>query len=308
MRGGAMKALRGKAIPLLFLLLLLLPACRAERGGERLPLRVGYMICNSEEETRARFEPLTRYLARALARPVVPVYLDTIDFADAYERGELDLTHTNSLLYVIMREKGLLPLAGEKRGEQGFRSAGAVMVRKDSPLRTLADLKGKRMVFGPMLAPTAFLSQYDLLQRAGVDPEKDLELYTIPAGSWKHEKVLYGVWMGAYDAAAVPMLDYERMVSDKKIGPDDLRALATAEPVPYCVFGASPALDPSLRGEVASLLLNLTPSATAEVEGEELRVLKAAEVDGFVPLDDSDFEPVRAMAQRTRMPPYQGRW
>ncbi len=293
---------------LLLLLPLLLSACRAEKAEEKPPLRVGYMICNSEEETRARFEPLTRHLARGLGRPVSSVYLDTIDFADAYERGELDLTHTNSLLYVIMREKGLLPLAGEKRGQYGFRSVGAVMVRRDSPLQTIADLKGKRMVFGPMLAPTAFLSQYDLLQRSGVDPEKDLELYSIPAGSWKHEKVLYGVWMGAYDAAAVPMLDYEEMVAEKKIGPDDLRVLAAAEPVPYCVFGASPALTPALRGEVASLLFNLTSATVAEVEGERLRVLKAAEVDGFVPLDDRDFTPVRAMARRTRMPPYQGAW
>jgi phosphonate transport system substrate-binding protein len=274
-------------------------------GGNGQVLRIGFMICDGPEETRRRFEPLMNYLAEETGLDVQPVYLNTFEVPEAYEKGELDITHTNSLLYVMMHEEGLLPLAGEKRGELGYMSAGGIAVRADSPIRELADLAGKRMVFGPNLAPTGFLSQYELLLDAGVDPELDLAYYGIPWGAYKHEKVVYGVWLGAYDAAAVPMLDMEIMVRDKKIGEDDLRILAVNDPIPYCVFGASPDLDPEIREKVRTLLLNLTDEASAAVAGEELKVLKAALVDGFVPIEDGDFERVREMARKANMPPYQ---
>jgi len=269
------------------------------------PLRIGYMICDGIEETRARFEPLTRYLQAESGIPVEAVYLNTFEVPEAFERGELDIVHSNSLLYVIMHEKGLLPFAGEKRGSMGYQSAGGIVVKAGSPVKELADLAGKRMVFGPQLAPTGFLTQYELLLDAGIDPELDLEYYAIPWGAYKHEKVLYGVWLGAYDAAAVPLLDLERMIQDGRVGPEDLRVIAMGDPIPYCVFGVSPAVAPDIAGRVRSLLLNLVPGDTAEVDGEMLLVLRRAGVDGFVPITDYDFDRVREMARKTNMPPYQ---
>jgi phosphonate transport system substrate-binding protein len=269
------------------------------------PLRIGYMICDGLEETKSRFEPLTRYLAEKTGQPFESVYLNTFEVPEAFEKGELDITHTNSLLYVIMREEGLEPLAGEKRGSLGFMSAGGIVVKADSPIKGMADLAGTRMVFGPQLAPTGFLSQYELLLDAGIDPEMDLDYYAIPWGAYKHEKVVYGVWMGAYDAAAVPLLDLELMIRDGKIGPDDLRVIARSDPIPYCVFGIAPRVAPEKAARIRSLLLNLLPSDTVALDGEVRGVLKSAAVDGFVPIEDSDFNRVREMAKKTKMPPYQ---
>jgi ABC-type phosphate/phosphonate transport system substrate-binding protein len=268
-------------------------------------LRVGYMICDGIEETRERFEPLNRYLQRETGITLEPVFMNTFDIPGAYERGELDITHTNSLLYVIMHESGLLPLAGEKRGSLGFMSAGGIAVRSDSPVTELEDLKGKRMVFGPQLAPTGFLTQYKLLLDAGVDPELDLEYYGIPKGSYKHEKVIYGVWMGAYDAAAVPLLDLELMVSEGRIGPDDLRIIARGDPVPYCVFGVSPSVEDWAAAKIRSALFNLGEKDAVTVGEEVKSVLGAARIDGFVPVEDDDFDRVREMARKANMPPYQ---
>lgn len=273
--------------------------------GDVKPLRIGYMICDGIEETRARFEPLTRYLQEESGIPIEAVYLNTFEVPEAFERGELDIVHSNSLLYVIMHEKGLEPLAGEKRGSLGYQSAGGIVVKADSPIKTLADLVGKRMVFGPQLAPTGFLTQYELLLDAGVDPELDLEYYAIPWGAYKHEKVVYAVWLGAYDAAAIPLLDLELMIKDRRIGPEDLRVVVRGDPIPYCVFGVGPDVASETAGRIRSLLFNLLPEDTAKVDGEVLSVLRSAKVDGFVPITDSDFDRVREMARKTNMPPYQ---
>lgn len=268
-------------------------------------VRIGYMICDSLEETKSRFEPLTRHLSSVTGMRFHPVYLNTFDVPEAYERGELDVTHTNSLVYVMMSEMGLEPLAGEKRGSLGFRSAGGIAVKADSPIKELKDLKGKRMVFGPMLAPTGYLAQYELLLDAGIDPEVDLDYYAIPAGAYKHEKVVYGVWLGAYDAAAIPLLDLEIMESLNKVGKGDLRVIARSDAIPYCVFGVSSRVSAEVVSAVRSALMNLTADDTVAFNGEVVSILKAAQVDGFVPLEDSDFDRVREMARKTNMPPFQ---
>jgi phosphonate transport system substrate-binding protein len=277
-------------------------ACRP--GGEG-PLRVGFMICNSVEETRARFAPLAAHLAEQLGRRVEPVWLDTADFDEAVRAGRFDLIHTNSYLYVWFREAyGFRVVAGEARGRDGAYSSGSVIVGRDSPARTLADLRGKRFIFGPAFAPTAYLTPYWLLLEAGVDPERDLGYYAFPAGAFKHEKAVFAVVNGAFDAGAGPALDLEVMEAEGKLLPDDYRVLARGPLVPYCVFSAAPKLPEATVAAVRKALLAITPETVAAVDGEVLKVLKSALVDRFVPLEEGEFEPVRAMAKRCNLPPY----
>jgi phosphonate transport system substrate-binding protein len=75
--------------------------------------------------------------------------------------------------------------------------------------------------------------------------------------------------------------------------------------VPYCTFGAAKGIDPALLDKVRKSLLELTLDDTTKIDGERLKVLKAAWIDGFEWLLDSDYDPVRDMARRTNMPPYQ---
>jgi phosphonate transport system substrate-binding protein len=141
--------------------------------------------------------------------------------------------------------------------------------------------------------------------RAGFDPERELAYYAIPAGSFKHEKVIYGVYFGEYDVAAAPMLDLEEMVREGKVAADDFEIIAQSEPFPYCTFGASAEADPELVERFRRALLELSPQDVVEYQGERLKVLKSAWVEGFVQFSDADYDPVREMARRVNMPPYQ---
>jgi phosphonate transport system substrate-binding protein len=290
---------------LLLTVALLFTACKGEEGSGTV-YRIGYMNCNTEPETIARFGPLTAYLSEKTGLKFEMVTVNTEDFEERFGQGEFAFTHSNSLLYVILKERrGLQLLASEKRGQFGARSAGTIIARKESGITTLADLKGKRLVFGPFMAPTGFVAQYDLLLRAGIDPEKDLAYYAVPPGSYKHEKVLYGLLYGQYDAAAAPALDLEVMTREGKIAADDFVVLAQSVIIPYCTFGVGQAVDAKVVEKVRKALAELTPESTAEFAGERVKVLKAAWVDGFEELLDSDFDPLREMAKRAKMPPYE---
>jgi phosphonate transport system substrate-binding protein len=276
-----------------------------ETQKKELPTyRIGFMICNSEKDTLERFVPFTAFLSKKLGVNFEPVAIDTINFTK--EMDNLDFTHTNSLLYIILnRFHGLNILAAEKKGSLGEKSQGIIIARKDSGIKKLEDLKGKTMIFGPTLGPTGFMSQIDLLQQAGIDPDNDLPFYTIPAGSFKHEKVAYGVLFERYDAGALPLDDIEIMAEDGRIDAEDFVIVARAEPVPYCNFGVSQKIDDSFAKKFKDVVLSITEDDTVELNGEVVKVLDRALVDGYVDITDADFDPVREMARRTNMPPYQ---
>ncbi len=286
------------------LALSLLFGCKSQ--GKRPVLKIAYMICNSEEETLRRFLPLTRYLSEKVGVDFVAVPVDTQDFEKRFKAGEFALAHSNSLIYVILKERyGLQLVASEKRGQFGSRTAGAIIARAGSGITKLDDIRGKKMAFGPMLAPTGYLAEYDLMLRAGIDPERDLAYYAIPAGTYKHEKAIYGVLFGKFDVAAAPVLDLEVMTREGKISPADFVIVAQSPIVPYCTFGAAKETDPGIVRKVRQALVELKPDATVDIDGERVKVLRSAWVDGYEELLDSDYNPVRDMARRANMPPYQ---
>ncbi len=301
----------------LLLLFSVLAACSQDGGHEQaateeaaapardLPTyRIGYMICNSEKETLERFLPFSKFLGEKLGVHFETEAIDTIDFTRRVK--DLHFTHTNSLLYIILhRLHGVEVLAAEKKDSLGHLSQGVIITRKDSPIQTIADLAGRTMLFGPMLAPTGFMAQVDLMLKNGIDPDRDLALYSIPAGSFKHEKVVYGVLFGKYDAGSLPLSDIENMVADGRLADDDLRIIARAEPIPYCNFGVTQRVDDEFARRFQQAVLSITPEDTVEYDGERVRVLKRALVDGYIAIEDKDFDVVRAMAKRTNMPPYQ---
>ena len=111
-------------------------------------VKIGYMLCNSESETRARFLPLTRYLSATTGINFEFVPVDTHEVEKRFKAGEFVFTHTNSLLYVVLKERfDVTLIASEKRGNFGARTGGVIIARKGGVINTLADLKGKRFSF-----------------------------------------------------------------------------------------------------------------------------------------------------------------
>lgn len=265
---------------------------------------IGYMICNSENETNDRFHAFTAYLGEQLHANFTMKAIDTTNFLK--ELDSLDFTHTNSLLYIIMnRFHGVEVLATEKKDSLGSKSQGVIITRATSDITSIKDLKGKTMLFGPTLAPTGFMSQIDILQQNGIDPENDLAFYTVPRGSFKHEKVVYGVLFEKYDAGALPIGDIENMANDNRIAEEDFRILAKAPPIPYCNFAVTQKIDEAFAKKFKEVILSIDKNTTVHYNGEVIKVLDKALVDGYEDAKDSDFDIVREMAKRTNMPPYQ---
>jgi ABC-type phosphate/phosphonate transport system substrate-binding protein len=65
-----------------------------------------------------------------------------------------------------------------------------------------------------------------------------------------------------------------------------------------------PHVDRGLARKVKEILLNLRQDETVLVNGEVLRILESAWLDGFVEADDSEFNSIRERLKRCNMAPY----
>jgi phosphonate transport system substrate-binding protein len=267
---------------------------------------VAFQVCNSLEENEARFAPLGAWLGKKLGRKVVVSHVNTQDFVEAAARKDFDVVQANGYIYVNVKEKGGAELvAREVKSDTGKDTGGLVVVRADSPAKSLAELAGKRMVFGPVLSPGGYLTQYDAILSAGLDPETLFGSYTFLPGAWQHEKVVYSILYGAVDAGAVKAGDLERMSAEGKIRLADFRVVAASEAVPNCTFFALPHVDRGTVRAVREALLSLSAGDFAEVGGERLDVLKRDGVKGYVAGDDREYDGLRRMARRANLPPYE---
>jgi phosphonate transport system substrate-binding protein len=270
------------------------------------PLRVAFQVCNSIEENRQRFEPLGAWLEKKLGRKVILSHVNTFDFVEQAQRREFDVLQANGYVYVNIRERiGATLLAREVKSDTGKDTGGLIVVRADSPIKTLSDLKGKKMIFGPAFSPGGYLTQYYTMLSSGLDPEKLLGAYTFLPGAWQHEKVVYSILYGATEAGAVKFGDIERMESEGKVRKSDFRVLAASEPVPNCTVFALPHVDAATGAKVREALLRLSSDNYASVGGERLNVLKRDGVRGYVPAEDREFDILRAMAKTANLPPYE---
>lgn len=251
-----------------------------------------------------RFLPLTTYLSEKIGVRFEGVAIDTMNFSE--EIDSLDFTHTNSLLYIMYnRYNGLEIVATERRGELKNRSKGLVVTLKKSGIDSIDKLKGKTMIFGPMLAPTAFMSQAYALQKLGFDIDTDLASYNFPTGSFKHEQLIYAVNFGGFDAGAFPYLDFELMLDQGKINIDNFNILAEGPLIPYCNFAVTQKVDEKIAKKFKQTVLAITENDTVEINGERVKVLSRAQLEGFTDAQDADFNIVREMAKATNMPPFQ---
>lgn len=281
------------------LLLLLICCTGCQPSDSQQTIKIGYLLCNSEQETRQRFTPLTRYLSAKVGVECIMLPVEATDFERRFRAGEFTFARTNSLLYTMVAENnGARLVAAEKRGNFGSRTAGVIIARQESGITRLDEIAGKSMAFGSIFAPAGYLAEYDMLLAAGIDPEKDFGHYTTPRGSYKHEKLVYGVLYGAYDVAAVPLLDLEVMTREGKISANDFTIIAQSSMVPYCTFTAAGSVDQKLLRKFRQALVDLNPNDTVTVDGEQVKVMKAAWIDGYEELAESDYNLLRDMAVR----------
>src|SRR5581483_11119100 len=186
-------------------------------------IRVGLPATTTDSDDK---KPLQTYLSEALEGPVkLVVPKDYSATIDGLGNGSLDFAVLGAVGYVKAHKTvGAVRLVQRDIDKQ-FHSV--FVTQADSPIKSMADLKGKRFAFGDVVSTSGSVIPYRLLVEAGLDPNKDLEWFRY-TGS--HAATVQAVAAGVADAGSADETVFKSLVADGKVDAAKVRVFYTSPP------------------------------------------------------------------------------
>lgn len=250
-------------------------------------LKMGVFPRRPVAVTHKLFKPLADKLSAELGEPVqLVVAKDFKAFWNGVQSGEYDLVHYNQYHYLLSHKgQGYKVIAvNEEFGSNQI--AGALSVRKDAGIASVADLKGKTVLFGGgKKAMGSYIAVTKILKDAGLEAGKD---YTVKFAKNPPSAVI-GVFNKAAAAAGSGDVILQVGAVKKKIDVSQMTLLASSEKfihLPWAVKGDMPA---DKAAKIQAVMTGLKAS--------DPDVLKAAKVTNFVAASDADFGKVREIVK-----------
>jgi len=255
-------------------------------------LRFGLSPARGVERARAAGERLAEYLSARLGCAVrATVFGDYQSLVDAAATGEVDLAWMPPVAFLVAHDRAVSALAiVERHGHASYESA--IFVRADSPLRGLADLRGKSIAWVDQSSASGYVfAAAELVRVLGrLDGALGRQHYF---GS--HREVCEAVLNGWCEAGATyAVREGDRVVQagwldalgERAAG---VRPIAFSVPIPGDAIACRPGLPQRIRADVEAALL----ATRDDVEGQSL-LSDVFGADGFAPSDGSTHETLRA--------------
>jgi PAS domain S-box-containing protein len=286
-------------------LLLLLSLSTALYATEAV--RVGVLAFRPVPETLERWQPTIDHLnANSLDRHF---HLEALSYEALNKKaaeGKLDFILTNPSHYILlMHRHDTSRVATMLATESGMSVAGfggVVAVRSDrADLRTLTDLRGKQVAAPSLESLGGYQLQAVLMMQKGLNPDRDLKMRFT---DMPHDRAIAAVLEGEVDGAFIRTGVIEALIHEGRLESDQLRILnpqkrtdfpfmLSTRLVPEWPFAVMPHVGPAVARDVAISLLSVGQNSPA------------AQAGGYVGWTiPGDYEPVRQILEKLRMPPY----
>lgn len=254
----------------------------------------------SEKERVVRIGVISRYNPRIMYQNYQPImdylsestpykfelklgrtYTDTLNFL---AEGKVDVASLGAVTYLEAHKKfGAVPILRPLSGEGGAFYRSITIVRKDSKIKQLKDLKGKSFAFASIKSTSGNLFPRYYLAKTGIHL-KDLKQYINLA---HHDSVARAVLKGEFDAGAV------KDVVAYKYKPKGLRFIFYSDPIPGVPIVVRKDTSPEVVKWIKKALLAIDPNDPKAKE-----ILESWDPEfknGFAEADDTDYEIVREM-------------
>jgi phosphonate transport system substrate-binding protein len=215
------------------------------------------------------------HLAQATGKLVVRQrYLNTADDVAAIKAGKLHVValHAADAPYVV-NQAGFIPVAvlGTDDGAHGNHLD--IAVRPDSGIKTLADLRGRKLTCTAPDSITGYRAAIAVLaQQADMRPDVD---YFINFSHGQRLSIL-GLARGDVEIAALSDDKLQSMLARGDISASDYRVIYESQVVPRLTIGHIYNLHPELAGKVSAAVLDFANEhgATGESAGPPMHFLK----------------------------------
>ncbi len=228
-----------------------------------------------------RLNPLTEYLSQVLGQPVSLKLSSNMEAAiNEIANANVDLAYLTPVAYLRAHAKGNAQLVVKTVTQNKASFQLMIIVREDSPIRSIEDLAGKSFAFGDPAA---------LLQRAAVaGAGMPVERLGKQEFIGHYDNIARAVMRGFYDAGILK--DTTALKWQNK----GLRILYSSPPLPPYNISASSNIPPAFLNKIRQAFLQLDPNNT-----EQNLVIKALDKSytGFSATSDAEYNVVRQLIQ-----------
>ena len=269
-------------------------------------IRFGVFAYLGYEKTKERYEPLIEYLNTKLDKKVILEILTQEEMDLKIKNKELDIATTNPTHFLVIRQNtnlsGAIATLIEKGNGKPINSlAGVIVVRKDSPINSIKDIKNKKIAVPSLKHMGGFRAQAYEFYKNNQDAIKENEFVYVNM----HQEGIHKILKNEVDVAFVRDGIYEKMLADKTLDANDVKIINEQEN-PNHPFKISTVLYPEWP-------LFALPNADKEDVKKILSALFSfdstsiyAQKSGIYGYDlPADYLPVEALARALRLPPYE---
>ena len=235
-------------------------------------------IVNADELIKG-FTPFMNYLSQKTGKKFEFVYCENYDkVIEGFEKGAIDFASLGPLTYVTMKDQKKMavePLVRPlENGKDSYTSI--VFVKKDSPIQSMSQLKGKKMAFGDRLSTAANLFPRYIIYKSGAT--EDTWAGSQQLGS--QDNIFQGVLSGDFDAGASKSTVYKKNNTD-----DKFKQIGESDKIATFAYTVRSDMDPQLKDSIKKALLELKdPDIITKIEKP---------FTGFKEARDEDYNSVR---------------
>jgi len=277
------------------LLVLVLAACAPSEpalGSAERPLVMAFVPSVETQQLLAVVTPFAQLLEKETGyriRAEVPT--SYVAVVEAMGAKKVDIAQLSPFAYVLARQKHGVEtiLTFVRTGKPTYQ--GYIVVRSDSGINTLDDLRGKKFAFVEPTSTSGHIYPKALLVQKGIDPDRFFASATFAGG---HDKVLIALMSKQVDGGAVydGARDLPGIVQQYPDIKTATKIIAETPPIPNDTIVVRPDLPADMVAKLREAIIKVSGTP----EGETL-LKKTYRIDGFVPSKDADYDPVRKAAE-----------
>ena len=278
--------LRGAAMLVVASPIIASPDGALAQGRDPAKLRVALLPDENAATLIQNAQPLKAHLERELKKDIeLIVTTDYSSMIEAMRFGRIEVAYFGPFSYVLAKSRApdIEPFAvGVEKGKPTYNAI--LIAQADSPVKELADIRGKPFGFGDQASTSSHLvPRAHLLKLAGLMGGRDYQVVHLGT----HDGVARAVQNGQVAAGSLSEPIFRTLVARNAIDAAKIRQIGLSDPIPNYPIVMQGNLAPALKDNIRKAFLDV----------KDPQVLKSFRVEGFAAADDKAYDVLRETAK-----------